>query len=184
MSALPYDTSDPGEDWPEERSVTPEGVTRPVTSTVTCPVTLPGVTLTVTPGDDDADAEGNTRALPAAGGSDRAVVTGARPVLQWLSRAAGSRHLGGGPDGLAAHLANPSPESLRAHLRHAGNADGGARAYHLLVAIPVKSAAKTLKATGKTITRAADILDAVPDSPLVAILVIVVIAVIAAMIWL
>lgn len=187
MSALPYDTSDPGEDWAGDRGVTPDGVTRPVTH----PVTFPGVTLTVTPGDDGADAEGNTRALPAAVGSDGALTAAVRPARRLLSSAVGSHHLGGGPDGLAAHLADPSPEPLGTHLRHAGNAIHAARdpgnehrgtaaakaAYHILVVIPVKAAAKAL-------TRVAVILDAMPESPPVAILVFVAVAVTAAMIWL
>ena len=108
-------------------------------------------------------------------------------VRRWLSAAASSRHLGGGLDGLGAHLANPHPEPLRTHLRHAGNAiqaardpDNGRRAasaakaaYHLLIAVPLKLAAKTVR-------HGADILDWAADEPPVLILAAVILAVIAA----
>lgn len=97
-------------------------------------------------------------------------------VLGWLSIAAGNRHLGGGPDGLAAYLKDPRPEPLITHVRHAAIAVRAARdpqngergiaaakaAYHILFAIPVKAVAQAVK-------RGADIADAAPDNPLVLI---------------
>jgi hypothetical protein len=133
---------------------------------------------------------------PATGNGDAEVTAplpvpvlpaGASSVRGWLSAAASSHHLGGGPDGLAAHLADPHPEPLSAHLQHArdsaldviavANENRAAAvamtAYRVLVAIPVKLLAKTVR-------HGADILDWAADAPARLILAAVIIAVIAA----
>jgi hypothetical protein len=145
--------------------------------------------------DDGLPETGNGREPEAGSGNATGPVIlpvpvappGTPSVRGWLSAAAESRHLGGGPDGLAAHLADPHPEPLKTHLRHAGdsaravmdrgNQDkgiaAGKAAYCILIAIPVKLLAKTVRHT-------ADILDWAADAPSRLILAAVIIAVIAA----
>lgn len=137
-------------------------------------------------GDDDREPETVSVAAVPATFPIPETRAGTPAVRRWLSEAAGSRHLGGGPDGLAAFLANPRPEPLKTHLRHAGNAfrsrsapesdssaAAGKAAFHIAIAIPLKLLAKILR-------HAAGILDCAADAPHVLILAVVIIAVITA----
>ena len=113
------------------------------------------------------------------------------PACSGLAAVARSHHVGGGPHGLAAFLAHPEPEPLETHFRHAGNAiraamdpagenraaEAGKAAYHIVVAIPLKMLAKTIR-------RGADVLDCAPDAPHILVLAVVIIGVIAAVILL
>lgn len=177
MTTMPYETGDPGEDW---------GGEHPVSPSVAPPVSLfvaPPVAPVVSQSDDDGRGEGNDRPFPAAAAEP--------PARRRLAAVAGSHHVGGGPHGLAAFLADPRPEPLETHFRYAGNAvraamdpagenrvaEAGKAAYHILAAIPLKMLAKTIR-------RGADILDCAPDAPHILVLAAVISGVIAAVILL
>ena len=133
-------------------------------------------------GDPEPVAGNGTHTAPL-----RADAEPVAPARGGLAAVAGSHHVGGGPHGLAAFLADPEPEPLETHFRHAGNAiraamdpagenraaEAGKAAYHIVVAIPLKMLAKTIR-------RGADILDCAPDAPHILVLAVVIIAVITA----
>lgn len=156
------------------------------------------------PEDDAVQAEertDDTEPLPAAEDRGERITLPERvrtAARKWAAEAAASGAIGGGPDGLAAHLRNPRPASLRTHFGHLGRARadlflkdnddrwGAARraAFHLLVAIPVKALAKAMKVTGKSLAHSGEILDWAADSPYMILPMAVIVAVLITALWL
>jgi hypothetical protein len=156
------------------------------------------------PEGDSVQAEAgaaDTAELPAAEERGERITLPERArtsARKWVAEAAASGAIGGGPDGLAAHLRNPHPAPLRTHFGHLDRAraelfrkDNDARlgaarkaAFHLLIAIPVKVLAKAMKVTGKTLAHSGEVLDWAADSPYMIIPMGVLIAVLVTVLWL
>jgi hypothetical protein len=187
----PYATADgtapvpvPGRDLPAPPVTGPvtgpvtEAVTDPVTDPVTGPVTE-AVTDPVTGGDLEEEEPGPWDLGWTGTGQwdevppDEPEPPLAGPALRWLaSLLRESELLGGGPGGLLGELADPHPETIRAHRRHVTThparpaAPATAAAFttgHLAVTFPVKATGKALTLAGLVLTAAGTRLDWLGD---------------------